>query len=100
VNPAIADLNSERKSYRARIVFLEAEIETALTLVRLAEAETRGGDAKHAAQLIAKAIIAYETVSRELRAFSPERQDDPELHVEARQLLDAIRGAERQFRAS
>ena len=97
MNQAIADSNAERRNSRARLVFLEAEIETALSLVRLAEAEKRGGDARHATQLIAKAIVAYETVSRELREVSKEREDNSDLHAEARQLLDAIRGAERQF---
>ena len=97
MNSAIASASVERKDFRARIVLLEAEIETALTLVRLAEAETRGGDRRHAAQLIAKAIVTYETVTRELRSLALERQNDSELNIEARQLLEAIRGAERQF---
>jgi hypothetical protein len=76
---------------------LQSDLDLAFSYLRLAEAETRGGNADHATELIAKAVIAHRTVLRELACISGVYQSKRELAGEARRLLESIQSVERQF---
>jgi hypothetical protein len=77
---------------------LQSEIAVAFSNLQLATAETRGGNAAHAAELIAKAIFGHRTVLLELREVSMEFEDEKRRLVEkAQELLEAIRMAEHRF---
>ena len=101
MNYLIEESADQERAERARVVLLQSEVDTALTLLRLAEAEIRGGDACHAAQLISKATLTYDTLLDQLKTVPVDLQEKKsELNGQSRLLLDAIRGVERQFRAS
>lgn len=84
---------------RACLALLQGDVDQAFAFLRLAEAETHGGKAAHAAELIAKAILARETVLKDLGRMSPSFEEEKgELRNACRRLLEAIRAVERQFR--
>jgi hypothetical protein len=98
MNYFIEESADQERAERARVVFLQSEVDSALTLLRLAEAEIRGGDACHAAQLISKATLTYDTLLQQLTTVPVDlREEKSELRGQSRRLLDAIRGVERQF---
>ena len=77
---------------------LQSDLDLAFSYLRLDEAETQGGKAAHATELIAKAVIAHRTVLRELVCFPDLSERKRELAGEARRLLESIQSVERQFR--
>jgi hypothetical protein len=77
---------------------LRSDLDLAFSCLRLAEAETRGGKVAHATELIAKAVITYETVERELVCIPGLNESNRELKREARRLLESIQSVERQLR--
>jgi len=80
------------------LALVETEIEVALSFLRLAEIETRGGSGEDAAELIAKAVATHNVVLQyveHMRAgFEAEKR---QLSVEAWKLFEAI-GAVKQLR--
>ncbi len=101
MNYLIEESADQDRAERARVVLLQSEIDTALTLLRLAEAEIRGGDACHAAQLISKATLTYDTLLQQLKTVPVDLQEEKsELNGQSRLLLDTIHGVERQFHTS
>ena len=78
---------------------LEANLELAFSNLRLAEAETSGGKAAHATELITKAILAHRSVLQELACIPDSYEGKRDLTAEATRLLEAIQFVERQFRA-
>lgn len=79
-------------------LMLQSDLDLAFAYLRLAEAETRGGNADHAAELIAKAVVAHRTILRDLARISDLNESKRELAGEARRLLESIQSVERQFR--
>lgn len=77
---------------------LQSDLDLAFSYLRLAEAETRGGKVTHATELIAKAVITYRTVERELVRIPGLNENKYELTREARRLLESIQSVERQLR--
>jgi hypothetical protein len=77
---------------------LQSDLDLAFSYLRLAEAETRGGKAAHATELIAKAVITYKTVERELVCIPGVNENNRELTREVRRLLESIQSVERQLR--
>jgi hypothetical protein len=95
----IQDRSSRDKAELVCIALLQSEIDFALGFLRLAEVESHGGNGAHAAELIAKAILAHRIVLQDLGSVSTEFEEEKrELEGEARRLLEAIRAAERQSR--
>jgi hypothetical protein len=95
----IQDRSFSGKTELVCITLLQSEIDVALGFLRLAEVESHGGNSAHAAELIAKAILAHRTVLQDLGGVSTEFEEEKrELDREARKLLEAIRASERQFR--
>lgn len=87
-----------RKVERTCIVLLEAELDIALGFLRLAEAETRGGNAAHADELINKAGAAYKRLLGGLTTVSLDFQEERQMLQEGiRKLQDSIRAAMRQY---
>lgn len=83
---------------QACTTLLQSEMDLAFSYLRLAQAETRGGSAAHAAELIGKAILAHKNVVQDLAGVSMELQDlKRELAGSARELQEAIRSVQRQF---
>ena len=99
--PLIRITASSRETEWACLALVETEIEVAFSFLRLAEVETRGGNAEDAAELIAKAAAAHNVAlqyAENMRAgFEAEKR---QLSVEARKLLEAIRAAEQLRRQS
>ncbi len=93
--------SSIRETERPFLALIETEIEVAFSFLRMAEAETSGGNGKHATELIAKAIVTHNAVLQYLgnmrMEFEAEKQ---ELCIEARKLFEAIRASERRRRRS
>jgi len=77
---------------------LQSDLDLAFSYLRLAEAETRGGNATHATELMAKAVITHRTVLREFENIPDLHESKRELAREARRLLESIQSIERQFR--
>ncbi len=77
---------------------LQSDLDLAFSYLRLAEAETRGGKAAHATELMAKAVITHRTVLREFTNIPDLYESKRELKREARRLLESIQSVERQFR--
>lgn len=89
------------RTERVRIALVQAEVDTAFTLLRLAEVETCGGLDTHAADLITKAMATHKTALRYLGTVLPELEEQRrELHAEVRKLFEAIRATERHRRAA
>jgi len=70
---------------------LEANLELAFSNLRLAEAETSGGKAAHATELITKAILAHRSVLQELACIPDSYEGKRDLTAEATRLLDTLR---------
>ena len=89
---------SSRETEWACLALVETEIEVALSFLRLAEIETRGGSGEDAAELIAKAVATHNVVLQyveHMRAgFEAEKRH---LSFEARKLFEAI-GAVKHLR--
>jgi hypothetical protein len=79
-------------------VTLQSDLDLAFSYLRLAEAETRGGKAAHATELMAKALTTHRTVLREFANIPDLYESKRELAREARRLLESIQSVERQFR--
>ena len=76
---------------RLCIALLATEIECAFTLLRLAEAEARGGKAAHASELIEKASLAYKSVVARVNNLPVELAEERgELHEHAQRLLELL----------
>ncbi len=82
----------------ACIAKLQSEIDLAMLHIRLAEEEIRGGSARHARELIARAIRAHKMVSVSVATFSLQLEKKRELQGEARRLFESICAAEYQAR--
>jgi transposase len=95
----LEDRARSERAQRTCMTLLQSEIDIAFFYLRLAEAETRGGKAGHAAELMAKAILVHKTVLGELEGVSATVQEEKyELVKEARRLLESIQAVERRFR--
>jgi len=79
-------------------LMLQSDIDLAFSYLRLAEAETRGGKAAHASELMAKAVTTHRTVLREFANIPDLYESKRELAREARRLLESIQSVERLFR--
>jgi hypothetical protein len=77
---------------------LQSHLDLAFSYLRLAEAETRGGKAAHATELMAKAVTTHRTVLREFANIPDLYESKRKLAREATRLLEAIQSVERQFR--
>ena len=92
---------SFRETEKACLALVETEIEIAFSFLRLAEVEINGGDEKHAAELIGKAVAVRDVVlqyGQNMRTeFGAARR---ELRLEAQRLFEAIRAAERRRKKS
>jgi hypothetical protein len=73
---------------------LQSDLDLAFSYLRLAEAETRGGIAAHATELMAKAVITHRTVLREFANIPDLYESKRELASEARRLLESIQSLE------
>ena len=91
-NPALLD-----RTERACLV-MESEIDLAFSLLRLAEAETKGGDHAHARNLILRAGVTHKMALNYLDALAV-GQEKQEFLFGVRKLFEAIRAVERLGRA-
>jgi hypothetical protein len=80
------------------IAQLQSEIDLAMLHIRLAEAEIRGGSARHARELIERATRAHKNVSVSVATFGLQFEKKRELQGEARRLFESICAAEYQAR--
>ena len=81
-----------------RLISLQADLDIAFSFLHMAEVEIHGGNASHAAELIAKAILAHKTALKCLTSVPPGFEEEKrELQTSARRLLEAIRASERHF---
>ncbi len=88
---------SFHETERACLALVETEIEVALSFLRLAEAETSGGNVEHATDLIAKAAATHGVVLQYIENMRAEFESEKcELRREARRLFEAIRTAHRR----
>ncbi len=88
-------LNDRERNARILLMFLQADIDIAFSLLHLAQAEVKGGDAGHAAELTAKAILAHKTISEALAKQSFADEEACQLRRGVRDLFEAIQIAER-----
>jgi hypothetical protein len=97
--PALRLTASFRETEQACLALVETEIEVALSFLRLADAETSGGNDEHAKELIAKAVAIHNVVLQYIENMRGEFETEKrELWVDARRLLENIRAAERRRR--
>src|SRR5258708_25172085 len=91
-----ADLR--RASNRQRIIFIETDIETAMTFLKLADTELGMGNMERVTRLVGSARTAYETTGRFLvRVQDPE--DHQRLCEKLCRLEEAIRDVEHGMRS-
>jgi hypothetical protein len=76
---------------RIRVEFMNADLDLAFALLRLAETELSIGNAPRATELIEKAVLARRTVMRQVSDLSMEFYDERgELHERTQRLMEAI----------
>jgi len=96
-SPALPLTASFRETELACLALVGTEIEVALSFLRLADAETGGGNDERAKELIAKAIAIHNVVLQYIQnmrgEFETEKRD---LWIDARRLLENIRAVERR----
>jgi hypothetical protein len=85
-----------QQTEQERLVFLETELELAFTFLRLAEAESSGGNLTHAAELIAKANVTHKAALKYLGNLPLDWEAKRELHLNIRRLREAIRASGRR----
>ena len=83
------------RNARIVLMFLQADIDIAFSLLHLAEVEMKGGDTGHAAELTAKAILSHKTISQALAEQSFEYEEACGLRRGLTDLLEAIQTVER-----
>ena len=97
--PTLRQTASFRETEQACLALVETEIEVAFSFLRLADAETNGGNDEHAAELIAKAVATHNVVLQYIQNMRGESETEKrELWLEARRLYENIRAAERRRR--
>lgn len=99
--PALPLTASFRETELACLALVGTEIEVALSFLRLAGAETSGGNDEHAEELIAKAVAIHNVVLQYIENMRGEFETEKrELWIDARRLFENIRAAERRRRQS
>jgi len=88
-------LDDRERNARTFFVFLLADIDIAFSLLHLAEAEVKGGDAGHAAELMVKAILTHKTISQALAKESFEHEEACRLRGGLTDLSETIQRIER-----
>jgi len=89
-----------RETELACLALVETEIEVALSFLRLAEAETNGGNDEHAKELLAKAVAIRNVVLQYIENMREEFETEKrELWIDARRLFENIRAVERRRRS-
>jgi hypothetical protein len=76
------------------LALMESEIDLAMSLLRLAEVETNGGNDAQARELIARACAMHKVALNYLDGL-PVGQEKHEFDLGMRRLFEAIRAAER-----
>jgi hypothetical protein len=88
-------LDGHERNSRIVLMFLQADIDIAFSLLHLAEVEAKGGDIGHAAELTAKAILSHKTITQALVEQSFEYEEACGLRRGLTDLLEAIQTVER-----
>ena len=89
-----------RETELACLALVGTEIEVAFSFLRLAEAETSGGNDEHAKELIAKAVAIHNVVLQYIENMREEFETEKrELWIDARRLFENIRAVERRRRS-
>lgn len=97
--PGVMQLTQNRdRTERVCFALMQSEIDLAFSSLRLAEAETRGGDDVHARELIARACVTHKVALNYLDGL-PVGQEKHDLRVGVRKLFEGIRAVERLRRA-
>jgi hypothetical protein len=86
---------AERAHNRQRVVFIETDIDMAMTFVRLATTDLSLGKWEDAMELVARAIQVEETVAT-LIATVPDEENRQRLHEKWQALAEALQEVQRQ----